>query len=69
MSSVELPAEVHGRIERRVEGTDFDSVDEYVTFVLEEVLHYAESGSGNMTDEAVDEDEVKDRLRSLGYID
>ncbi|MBA7610195.1 hypothetical protein ES703_17401 [subsurface metagenome] len=33
-----LPAELSGRIEERVKTTGFDSVDEYIIFVLGEVL-------------------------------
>lgn len=65
-AAVELPERVLSRVERRVERTDFDSASAYVTFVLEEVLASVEADDLN---DAVDEDEVRDRLRSLGYLD
>ena len=65
-AAVEVPERVLSRIERRVEHTDFDSTSAYVTFVLEEVLASVEADDLN---NAVDEDEVRDRLRSLGYLD
>ena len=65
-AAVEVPKRVLSRIERRVEHTDFDSTSAYVTFVLEEVLASVEADDLN---NAVDEDEVRDRLRSLGYLD
>lgn len=65
-AAVEVPKRVLSRIERRVEHTDFDSTSAYVTFVLEEVLASVEADDLN---DAVDEDEVRDRLRSLGYLD
>lgn len=65
-AAIELPERVLSRIERRVEHTDFDSTSAYVTFVLEEVLASVEADDLN---DAVDEDEVRDRLRSLGYLD
>ena len=65
-AAVEVPERVLSRIERRVEHTDFDSTSAYVTFVLEEVLASVEADDLN---DAVDEDEVRDRLRSLGYLD
>lgn len=43
----------------------FDDVDELVEFVLSEVLS-EESGEGRMSEE--DEEKVKERLRSLGYL-
>lgn len=65
---VSLSAELYGRIEERVQATGFGSVNEYVTFVLEEVLHEegAEEGTAFSKEE---EEEVKKRLRALGYLD
>jgi len=66
--AVSLSAELYGRIEERVRDTGFGSVDEYVTFVLEEVL----KEEGEETEVAFskeEEEEVKKRLRSLGYLD
>ena len=36
--AVFLPAELYGMVEERVHATEFQSVEEYVIFVLEEVL-------------------------------
>lgn len=65
--SLELPANVVGRVERRLPRTEFDSPEAYATYVLEEVLSHVES-EANGDFEAVDETEVKNRLRSLGYL-
>jgi Arc/MetJ-type ribon-helix-helix transcriptional regulator len=62
---VYLNKELHKKIEERVKATGFDSVDEYVTFVLEEVLKEDEEKTA--LDER-DEEEVKKRLRALGYL-
>jgi Arc/MetJ-type ribon-helix-helix transcriptional regulator len=64
--TVAIDEHLYERVERRIAKTDFESVDEYVAFVLEEVV------AGDETDEAyedVDEDDVQSRLRSLGYLD
>ncbi len=66
--AVYLSAELYGRIEERVRETGFGSVDEYVTFVLDEVL----KEEGEQTEVAFskeEEEEVKKRLRALGYLD
>lgn len=68
LRGVELPAEVIERVEGRLPRTEFDSTAEYITFVLEEVLHHVEDASAGDDFDAVDEDEVEDRLRSLGYL-
>ena len=62
--AVLLPAELYSRIEERVKATGFSSTDDYVIFVLEEVLKDEEPVvSGE------EEEEVKKRLRALGYLD
>ena len=65
--AVFLSAELYGRIEERVTATGFGSVEEYVTFVLEEVLK--EEGEGETAFSKEEEEEVKKRLRALGYLD
>ena len=65
--SVFLSAELYDRIAERVRETGFSSVDEYVTFVLEEVLK--EEGEGEAAFSKEEEEEVKKRLRALGYLD
>ena len=62
-----LSAELYEKIEERVKETGFSSVDEYVTFVLEEVLK--EEGEEETAFSKEEEEEVKKRLRALGYLD
>jgi len=64
--SVILPAELYRRIEERVKATGFGSVDEYAIFVLREVLK-EEGEERAMSKE--EEEEIKKRLRALGYLD
>ena len=63
---VSLPGELFSRIAERIVGSDFRSVDEYVVFVLEEVLRGdAEDESGDLSPE--EDEEIRRRLTSLGY--
>lgn len=62
---VEIPEEVARRLEARLEGSAFPSVDAFVTFVLGRLLE--QEGGPGFSEE--DERALKDRLRSLGYID
>ena len=62
-----LSTELYNRIEERVRDTGFSSVDEYVTFVLEEVIK--EEGEEEAAFSKEEEEEVKKRLRALGYLD
>lgn len=63
---LELPKDVYDRIEARLSHTEFDSVDEYVAYALEEVLAEVDEVDDEV---AVNEDQVQDRLKSLGYLD
>lgn len=65
--SIELSAEMVSRIEDRTSFTDFDTVEDYITHVLEEVLFQVEQHDVSGTDE-VNEQDVRDRLELLGYL-
>lgn len=65
--SVEIPTEVLERIERRAAQTEFEDISAYVTHLLEEVLYQLEH-TANTDIESVDEQQVQERLKSLGYL-
>lgn len=68
-TSIELSTDLVHRIEARLPQTEWEDPNAYVTFVLEEVLSQVESEAQAGGDfDAVDEDQVKDRLESLGYL-
>jgi hypothetical protein len=66
--SVELPDRIVSRVEDRLPRTEFDTPAEYMTYVMEEVLYRVEKDTEDDDFEPVDEEEVKDRLKSLGYL-
>jgi len=66
--AVFLPAELYTKIEERAKATNFGSVDKYVEFVLKEVVA-EEQGVEEKAFNEEDEEEVKRRLRNLGYLD
>ena len=65
---IAIPKNLYDAIETRVDGTEFRSVEEYVVFVLEEVLRDDEEME-DTTLSTEDEEEVKKKLRALGYLD
>jgi len=67
--TVELPARVVDRVEDRLPRTEWGDPAEYVTYVMEEVLYRVEQETADDDFEAVDEAEIQDRLKSLGYLD
>ncbi len=64
--AVFLPAELYDRVDEKVKATAFGSVDEYVIFVLQEVLK--EEGEEERSISEEEEAEVKKRLKDLGYL-
>lgn len=65
--AVYIQSGLYDRIDERAKATGFGSVNEYVTFVLEEVLKDDEEEGAAFSKE--EEEEVKKRLRALGYLD
>ena len=63
--TIRIPEEVARKLESRLEGSAFDTVDAFVAFVLGRLLE--EQGGPGFSEE--DERTLKERLRSLGYID
>ncbi|MCI4323330.1 MAG: CopG family transcriptional regulator [Thermoplasmata archaeon] len=62
---VHIPALVAQKIQERIQGTGFGTVDEFVTFVLARLLE----SSSDVPFSEEEEKRLKERLRSLGYID
>jgi len=65
---VKIPKSLYEKIEEHVEDSGFESVDEYVTYVLREVLANLEGEEEEVFSEE-EEEKVKERLRALGYLD
>ncbi len=63
--SLRIPEELATAVEARMKGSSFPSVDEFVAFVLARLLE--QTGEPGFSEE--DERALKERLRSLGYID
>ncbi len=66
--AVNLPAELYRQVKDRAAATNFESVDEYVIFVLSEVLK-EEDESEKLAVDSEQEKEIKKRLKALGYLD
>ncbi len=67
MVAVDISDKLYSEIEKRVkESEEFESVEGYITFVLEELLKDEEEEEYSLSEE--DEEKVKDRLRGLGYL-
>jgi hypothetical protein len=64
--TIRIPEEVAHDLERRIAGSGFATVDAFVSFVLSRLL---EQPAGDSPFSEEEERQIKERLRSLGYID
>ncbi|WP_276997849.1 hypothetical protein [Haloquadratum walsbyi] len=65
---VELPTDVVTRVEDRLSRTEWETPDEYITYVVKEVLSQVETELGSADNDDVTEEEVRSRLKDLGYL-
>ncbi len=64
---IKIPKRIYDEIKKRVEeSNEFKSVEEYVTFVLEEILKEEDEEEYELSEE--EEERIKERLRGLGYL-
>jgi hypothetical protein len=66
LRTVHLPEEIVQALERRMQGSSFESVDVLIAFILGRLVDHTR-GDTAFTEE--DERLLRDRLRSMGYID
>jgi len=67
-TSVLIPTMLAKKIEKRIQGTEFSSISSYVTYVLKEVVSETEPETREELSNE-DDERIKARLRSLGYLD
>lgn len=67
LTNVSIPKSLFEKIRERIRGTEFTSVSDYVTYVLGEVLAEDEGETESSVEK--DEEQIKARLKALGYID
>lgn len=74
---IEIPEATAHALEQRLDGTEFDSVDDYATFALEQLLdqlhrHDTTDGIERPGDDQIEQGQhdaaVAERLESLGYL-
>ena len=63
--TISLPMPLINKIKKRIEGTGMNSISAYVAFVLRQIFSSSESKEVLSKE---DEEEIKRRLKSLGYL-
>jgi Arc/MetJ-type ribon-helix-helix transcriptional regulator len=70
-TTLHISSSLAERIKRRLKNSDFTSLDEYVSYILNQILDELEGQSQKSTDRVFSKEEqesVEERLRSLGYM-
>lgn len=62
---IEIPSEIYLKCESHIQDTEFDTVEEYILFVLEIIISEADI---NVSSDYNKLDRVNKRLESLGYL-
>ena len=66
---IKIDKYVYDKITSRAKLAKFESTEEYINFVLKEVLANLEKEQPEQTRSKEDEEKVKERLKALGYLD
>lgn len=68
--SINLPEEVYQKLEERVKKTnEFKSLEEYIVYVLKQVVEKLSEEEQEDVYSPEEEEEVKKRLKDLGYLE
>lgn len=66
---VNIPEEIVSVLKKRVEETgEFDDVEEYIKYLLEQVVERLEESQEDTEFTEEDEKKIEERLRGLGYL-
>lgn len=63
---ISISSDIYEQIENKIKGTEFNSVSKYVEYVLKQVL---EKTSEKEVYSKEEEEQVKKRLKGLGYLE
>ncbi|WP_138004389.1 hypothetical protein [Halalkalirubrum salinum] len=65
---IDIPTELQTKLEARIDGTDFESVEAYLQFILEVILVADETSAERQTEQTNTNADLEARLEDLGYL-
>jgi len=69
-TTLTIPKDLTDELKKRAEDKGFKSLSDYVTYILRQVLSKIASGETRKSGSSVqDEEQVKRKLRDMGYLD
>lgn len=68
-TTISIPTPLAEKVKKQIEGTGFNSLSSYVTYMLRQIVSSTEKEERKSGFTKEDEEKIKERLRNLGYID
>ena len=68
-TTISIPTPLAEKIKKQIEGTGFNSLSSYVTYVLRQIVSSTEKDDNERGFTKEEEEKIKERLRNLGYLD
>jgi hypothetical protein len=66
LNQITISKSIYDQLETEINNTQFENVDEYASYVFEELIYYLDETDTDI--DLADQDQLKERLESLGYI-
>lgn len=69
--TISIPKDLAEKLRKRAENAEFKSLSTYITYILRQLVFRVETdeNTNNKTITKEDEEKIKEKLRSLGYLE
>ncbi len=65
--TIKIPRQLYGKLKHILEGSGYNSVTDFIVYVLRDLVATTRKAEDKISE--VDLDEIKKRLRNLGYLE
>lgn len=64
--TIKIPRPLYNKLKKIIEGTGFSSVNEFIVYVLRDLVSIKEENKEELTKEEIQK--IRERLKNLGYL-
>ncbi|MEO0231927.1 MAG: CopG family transcriptional regulator [candidate division WOR-3 bacterium] len=64
--TIKIPRPLYNKLKKIIEGTGFSSVNEFIVYVLRDLVSIKEESKEELTKEEIQK--IRERLKNLGYL-
>ena len=65
--TIKIPRQLYGKLKHILEGSGYNSVTDFIVYVLRDLVATTRKADGKISE--VEFNEIKQRLRNLGYLE